>query len=216
MMTTDGTERGKRERERDRSRIVESEGLQWASHGTRLATSCSEIYSSDYHRQILTVGPLRTSCQCPDCRVCLISKLSFVGVSSQGITFCIGNWISHDHHLSVTGEESTPHAGTVDGKNCTLSDGFYSCESGQNLRMRNIMLCCEKWNECCVQKTFNSSITYFNKTIKIRQGRLAELVSKDISCHVNIRSRQVLTELIFIKWHQLNMRRGISSTQFET
>lgn len=100
--------------------------------------------------------------------------------------------------------------------NCTLSDGFYSCESGQNLRMRNIMLCCEKWNECCVQKTFNSSITYFNKTIKIRQGRLAELVSKDISCHVNIRSRQVLTELIFIKWHQLNMRRGISSTQFET
>lgn len=120
MMTTDGTERGKRERERDRSRIVESEGLQWASHGTRLATSCSEIYTSDYHQPILTVGPLRTSCQCPDCRVCLISKLSFVGVSSQGITFCIGNWISHDHHLSVTGEESTPHAGTVDGKNWTV------------------------------------------------------------------------------------------------
>ena len=111
----------RRERERgDRSRIVESEGLQWASHGTRLAASCSEIYTSDYHQQILTVGPLRTSWRCPDSWMCLISKLSFVGVSSQGITFCIGNWISHDHHLSVTGEESTTHAGTVDGKNCTL------------------------------------------------------------------------------------------------
>ena len=140
MMTTDGTERGKRERQ-----VPDSgeRGLQWASHGTRLATSCRPEPLWNVKQwlapvEILTVGT--SWCRSHDCRVCLISKLSFGGVSSQGITFCIGNWISHDHHQSAScsGEESTRHAGTFDSKNCTLIwlgwSLTYGCrfKSGQN------------------------------------------------------------------------------------
>ena len=178
-------------------------GLQWASHETRLATSCRPEPLWNVKQwlapvEILTVGT--SWCQSHDCRVCLISKLSFGGVSSQGITFCIGNWISHDHHQSAScsGEESTRHAGTFDSKNCTLIwlGWSHTVLALCRVKMRIV--------KCCVQKTFNSSITYFNKTIKRSQGRLAELVSKDISCHVNIRFGQVLLRLISIKWQPLS------------
>ena len=125
MMTTDGTERGKRER--DRSRIVESEGLQWASHGTRLATSCRPEPLWNVKQwlspvEILTVGTQFLM------SVSWLSRVSYFQTQlwrgqQSGDYFLYWKldftWSSSS--VSCSGEESTRHAGTFDSKTCTLT-----------------------------------------------------------------------------------------------